>query len=170
MFENGQEDIVDENGNEAVDWEEEVNPHNTETLSNFIQYSEKQPTDLDMTEPKLPERMAQLEKTINAGTKSKYLDYSDSQKTLFLHYLQLKLLSAAASARKAAINVRTGQYWAKKLKNDPDYDIFEKQTNKTFRKESQLQDEHKAYLIEFFFYNNPHARISDAVEELTKKI
>lgn len=37
MFENGQGDIVDENGNEAMEWEEEVNPHNTETLSNFSQ-------------------------------------------------------------------------------------------------------------------------------------
>lgn len=57
MFENGQGDIVDENGNEAMDWEEEVNPHNTETLSNFTQYSGKQPMDFDMTDPKLPERM-----------------------------------------------------------------------------------------------------------------
>ncbi|KAG1469398.1 hypothetical protein G6F56_003279 [Rhizopus delemar] len=89
MFENGQGDIVDENGNEAMDWEEEVNPHNTETLSNFTQYSEK---------------------TINASTtpKNKYADYSDSQKTLFIYYLQLNLLSAVADARKAAINVRTG--------------------------------------------------------------
>ncbi|KAI9265464.1 hypothetical protein EDC94DRAFT_647413 [Helicostylum pulchrum] len=131
MFENGQGDIVDENGNEAMDWEEEVNPHNTETLSNFTQYSGKQPMDLDMTDPKLPERMDQLEKTINASStpKNKYADYSDSQKTLFMYYLQLKLLSAA---RKAAIN-----------------------------------DEHKTHLIEFFD-ENPHARGSDAVEDLTK--
>lgn len=116
MFENGQGDIVDENGNEAMDWEEEVNPHNTETLSNFTQYSGKQPMDFDMTDPKLPERMDQLEKTINASTtpKNKYADYSDSQKTLFIYYLQLNLLSAVADARKAAINVRTGQDWAKK--------------------------------------------------------
>ncbi|KAG2214756.1 hypothetical protein INT45_001352 [Circinella minor] len=122
-----------------------------------------------MTDPELPERMAQLEKTIEASntSKTKYADYSDSQKTLFLYYLQLKFLSAAASARKAAINVRTGQDWAKKLKNDPDFDIFEKNTNKTVRKGSQLQEEHKAHLIEFFD-DNPHARVSDAVEELTK--
>ncbi|KAG2231924.1 hypothetical protein INT48_001438 [Thamnidium elegans] len=42
MFENVQRDIVDENGNEAMGWEEEVNPHNTETLSNLTQYSGKQ--------------------------------------------------------------------------------------------------------------------------------
>lgn len=42
-----------------------------------------------------------------------------------------------------------------------------KQTNKVHIKESQLQDEHKTYLIEFFD-ENPHVRVSDAVEELTK--
>ncbi|KAI7896886.1 uncharacterized protein EV154DRAFT_177451 [Mucor mucedo] len=75
-----------------MDWEEEVNPYNTETLSNFTQYSEKQPTDLDMTDPDLPERMAQLEKTIDASniSKTKYADYLDIQKTLFLYCLQLK--------------------------------------------------------------------------------
>lgn len=36
MFENGQGNIVDENGNEAMDWEEEANPHNIETLSNLL--------------------------------------------------------------------------------------------------------------------------------------
>ncbi|KAG2205112.1 hypothetical protein INT47_002206 [Mucor saturninus] len=110
-----------------------------------------------MTDPELPERMAQLEKTIDASntSKTKYADYSDSQKTLFMYYLQLKLLSAAAST--------TGQDWAKKLRNDPDFDIFEKNTNKTVRKGSQLQEEYKAHLIEFF-----DARVSDAVEERTK--
>ncbi|EIE76745.1 hypothetical protein RO3G_01449 [Rhizopus delemar RA 99-880] len=61
-----------------------------------------------MTDPELPDRMGQLEKTVNASTtpKNKYADYSDT--------------------RKAAINVRTGQDWAKKPKDDPDWDIFEK--------------------------------------------
>ncbi|KAG2193123.1 hypothetical protein INT47_003114 [Mucor saturninus] len=136
MFENGQGDIIDENRNEAMHWEEEVNPYVTETLSNFTQYSEKQPTDLNMTDPERSKRMA--------------------QKTLFLYYLQLKFLSAAASARKAAINVHTGQDWTKKLENDPDFDIFEKNTNKAVRKGSQLQEEPKAHLIEFFD-DNPHA-------------
>lgn len=169
MFENGQGDIFDENGREAMDWEEEVNPYNTETVSNFTQYSGKQPLDLDMTDPKLSDRLDQLERTINTGItpKKKYADYSDNQKTLFIYYLQIKLLSAAAAARKVAINVRTGQDWAKKLKENPDWDIFEKQTNKVNGKKSQLQDEHKTHLIDFFD-ENPHARISDAVEELTK--
>lgn len=40
-------------------------------LSNFTQYSGKQPMGLDMTDPKLSERMDQLEKTINASTTPK---------------------------------------------------------------------------------------------------
>lgn len=97
-----------------MDWEEEVNPHNTETLSNFTQYSGRQPKDLDMTDPKLLERIGRLEKTINASAtpKNKYADFFDSQKTLFVYYLQLKLPSAAT--RKTVIDVRTGQDWAKK--------------------------------------------------------
>lgn len=35
MFGNGPEEIVDENENEAVDWEEEANHRDTENLSNF---------------------------------------------------------------------------------------------------------------------------------------
>lgn len=35
MFGNGPEDIVDENENEGVDWEEEAIPRDTEKLSNF---------------------------------------------------------------------------------------------------------------------------------------
>ncbi|ORE05376.1 hypothetical protein BCV72DRAFT_186943, partial [Rhizopus microsporus var. microsporus] len=70
--------------------------------------------------------------------------------------------------RKTAINIRTGQDWVKKLKDDPNWGMFEKQTNKAHRKKkSRLQDEHKAHLIEFFD-KNPHAPVSDAVEELTK--
>ncbi|GAA5815982.1 hypothetical protein MFLAVUS_009501 [Mucor flavus] len=119
IFENGQGNIVDENGNEAM-WTGK-------------------------------KKSIPLEKTINASTisKNKYADYSDSQKTVFVYYLQLKFLSASAAARKAAINVRTGQDWAKKLKDDPDWDIFEKKPTN-------------------FFYDNPHARVSDAIEELTK--
>lgn len=36
----------------------------------FTQYSDKQPLDLDMTDPELPDRMDQLEKTINASLKT----------------------------------------------------------------------------------------------------
>jgi hypothetical protein len=79
VFENGQGNIVDENGNEAM----EVNPHNTEILSNFTQYSGKQPLDLDMGDPELSDRMEQLEKTVkaNINPENKYADYSDNQKS-----------------------------------------------------------------------------------------
>ncbi|KAG2201010.1 hypothetical protein INT47_006554 [Mucor saturninus] len=63
MFGNGQGDIFDENGREAMDWKEEVNPYNTETLN-----------------PQLSDRMDQLERTIKVNTtpKNKYADYSDN--------------------------------------------------------------------------------------------
>ncbi|KAI9263838.1 hypothetical protein EDC94DRAFT_606306 [Helicostylum pulchrum] len=61
----------------------EVNPHNTETLSNFIQYSgKKNPIRSRYNRPKLLDRMDKLEKTINASTtpKTKYTNYSDRKK------------------------------------------------------------------------------------------
>lgn len=56
--------------------------------------------------------------------------------------MQLKCFSAAAAARKSTINVCTGKDWAKKLKDNSDWDIFEKRSNKVHRKKSLLQDEH----------------------------
>jgi hypothetical protein len=72
--------------------------------------------------------MEEAERVLAACDKSsnKHVDYSDNQKT----YLKLKLLSAAAATRKAAVSVHTGKGWAKKLREDPDWDIYERQTNK----------------------------------------
>lgn len=152
MFENGQWDIVEMRPSTGKKKSTRITPKIWVTLPNTLKSS------LQISTWQTPNFLKEW-RTINAGitSKSKYADYSDSQKTLFLYYLQLEFLSAAASARKAVINVRTGQDWAKKLKNDPDLDIFEKQTNKTVRKESQLQEEHKAHLIEnwYFLYVKP---------------
>jgi hypothetical protein len=54
VLENDQGDIVEENGNGTMDWEEDVNPHNIEKLSSFTQYSGNQPPDLDMSDPEPP--------------------------------------------------------------------------------------------------------------------
>lgn len=56
MFENGQGgNIVDENGNEVMDWEEEVNPHSIENLGNFAHILVKKLPDLDLKNPELPQ-------------------------------------------------------------------------------------------------------------------
>ncbi|KAG0961480.1 hypothetical protein G6F61_009320 [Rhizopus arrhizus] len=79
------------------------------------------------------------------------------------------LYNAAKSGRLAGgIAERTAQKWAKRLKEDKDWNILEKQTNKVNRKTSQLQEEHKVHLINFYD-EHPQARVSDAVASLTEK-
>lgn len=46
---------------------------------------------------------------------------------------------SAASGRKAQVEVRTAQKWAKHLKEEPDCNIYEKQANVSNRRPSQLQ-------------------------------
>lgn len=93
-----------------------------------------------MEDTELPDKMEEIQKTIQVSTqpKGKYAEYSDNQKVLFVYCLKIKLLNAAASARKAAVNIRTAQDWANRLRKEPDWNIFEKQTNKIHRKKGQL--------------------------------
>ncbi|KAG1206990.1 hypothetical protein G6F35_011095 [Rhizopus arrhizus] len=83
--------------------------------------------------------------------------------------LLVKLFNAAKSGRLAGgIAERTAQKWAKRLKEDKDWNILEKQTNKVNRPKAQLDERHKIHLLNFYD-NNPRARIVDAVASLTKK-
>lgn len=65
------------------------------------------------------------------------------------------------------MNERTGQLWVKRLREDPEWDIYEKNTNKFNRKAIQPQEEHKRYLINHFD-EIPQARTKDAVDSLTE--
>ncbi|ORE04949.1 hypothetical protein BCV72DRAFT_186131, partial [Rhizopus microsporus var. microsporus] len=79
----------------------------------------------------------------------------------------IKLYKAAPAGRMAAIAERTAQNWAKRLKEGPEWDIYEKQTNRVNRKKSRLQERHKNYIRELYD-NNPFATIKDVVDDLTK--
>jgi hypothetical protein len=81
--------------------------------------------------------------------------------------LQVKLCKAAKAARLSGVTERTGQQWAKRLKDEPEWDIFEKQTNKDKQKTGMLQQEHKEYIINLYD-QNPQARVVDIVDSLTK--
>lgn len=59
------------------------------------------------------------EKTSENG-KNGYNVYSPNQKVLFLSYLQVKLYKAAKASRSSGVTERTGQQWAKRLKDDPE--------------------------------------------------
>jgi hypothetical protein len=43
-----------------------------------------------------------------------------------LYYIKIKLFKAAKAAKMAGINKRSGQHWSKRLREDPERDIYEK--------------------------------------------
>lgn len=160
---------MDEQGNETMDLEEEVDPFNLGTLMTITQYRSYQdrfpaePTEeLDV---EMEEAAEELSKEVTGGRK--YNVYSDKHKAVFYYFNRVKLWKAAPSARKAQVEIRTGQIWAKRLKEDPQWNIYEKQTNKVNRLASQLQENHKKHLIDFFDIY-PQATRQDAVESLTE--
>lgn len=76
-------------------------------------------------------------------------------------------MSARKSAAIAGVKERTGQEWAKNIREIPEWDIYEKKTNLINRKTSQLSQEHKDN-IKNFYDENPCATIQDASRNLTE--
>ncbi|EIE85106.1 hypothetical protein RO3G_09816 [Rhizopus delemar RA 99-880] len=109
--------------------------------------------------------MEEMSETVKQQTKSYY--NSNEQKLLFVYMNRVKLFNAAKSGRLAGgIAERTAQKWAKRLKEDKDWNILEKQTNLVNRPKPQLGQEHKTHLINFYD-DNPQARLIGAVDSLT---
>ncbi|KAI9485970.1 MAG: hypothetical protein EXX96DRAFT_645854 [Benjaminiella poitrasii] len=149
-YEDGQGRMVDEQGNDTMDCVEEVTPFHLKTLTRIRAYCEKQ------EDVQLP---------FQEDLKNLDVDVED------VLFYQIKLFNAAKSGRLAGgINDRTAQKWAKKLTEDKDWNIFEKQTNlvKYHRPKQQLDDRHKLHLLNFYD-DYPQARIVDAMDLLTQK-
>ncbi|KAG2215958.1 hypothetical protein INT45_010102 [Circinella minor] len=154
-------------GNEAMDIKEDIDPYNLGTLMTLTQY--RSFWDRFPTEPteELDTRMEEASEELVTETVKgrKYTVYTDKHKAVFWYFNRVKLWKAAPAARKAQVEVCTGQMWAKCLKEEPDWNIYEKQTNKVNRKQQQLQEEHKQHLIEFFD-KYPQATRQNAVDSL----
>ncbi|KAG0906821.1 hypothetical protein G6F57_010311 [Rhizopus arrhizus] len=154
-----------------MEWIEEVDPFHLETLTTLQKYQQAQPTEQERMRGDLDETMNEVAlRTKEEGSKKSrksYKVYSADQKVLFLYYLQVKLCKAAKAARLSGVTERTGQQWAKRLKDEPEWDIFEKQTNKDKQKTGMLQEEHKEYIINLYD-QNPQACGVDIVDSLTK--
>jgi hypothetical protein len=160
--------VYNEDGTEAMDWDEEVdNPYRTQTLTSLQEWRSHQIVYGPETHD--PEKvnviMAELEANIARSRKS-YNIYQDEQKALFLYLLRFKFLKARPAAERAGINPRTAQGWVKRMKEDPEWDIYDKLTNKFNRAGSQLQEEHRHFLINLFD-EQPQATRQDAVDALT---
>ncbi|KAI9268688.1 hypothetical protein BY458DRAFT_436843, partial [Sporodiniella umbellata] len=166
--EDGQGGMFNEDGSEAMDWEEEAdNPLRTQTLTSLHEWRLHQmiiePAAHDLQ--RVDVVMTELEAKISSSRKV-YNNYSDEQKALFLYLLKFRFLKAKPAAERALINVRTAQGWAKRMKEDPEWDIYEKLTNKVNRAGSQLQVEHKHFLMNLFD-EEPQATRQDVVDALT---
>lgn len=174
--EDGKGGITTEDGVEAMDYIiDEGNEFNLKNLTNLTKYKESNPTpiELDPEDENLENRMlliiGRVEKAKAAKLRAEksYATYTDDQKTLFLYNLKIKFFSAAKSARLAGISERTAQDWAKRLKKEPNWDIYEKQTNMFNRPRSQLQEEQRKHIIEIYD-EKPYTTTDEAVESLTK--
>ncbi|CEP10704.1 hypothetical protein [Parasitella parasitica] len=98
--------------------------------------------------------------------KKTYNIYSIEQKALFLYLLKFKFLKVKPAAEHSEIKTRTAQGCVKRMREDPEWNIYDKLTNKINCPGSQLQEKHKQYLIHFFD-ERPQATRQDAVEALT---
>ncbi|KAL4213883.1 hypothetical protein AB4K20DRAFT_1386254 [Rhizopus microsporus] len=126
-----------------MEWVEDVDPFHLETLTTFQKYKQAQPSEQERMRDELDETMNEVslrtkEKT-SKDDKEGYNVYSADQKVLFLYYLQVRLYKAAKAARLSGVTECTGQQWAKRLKDDLEWNIFEKQTNHDKRKTGMLQ-------------------------------
>ncbi|KAI9472312.1 MAG: hypothetical protein EXX96DRAFT_489075, partial [Benjaminiella poitrasii] len=155
FIKDGQGRMVDEQGNDAKDWFKEVTPFHLKTLTRIREYCEKQEDEQLSSQESLINLDIDMEDvivTVKKQTKS-YHRYSNEQKLLFVYYNKIKLFNAAKSGRLAGgISQRAAQKWAKKLKEDKDWNIFEKQTNLVNGPKPQLSDRRKLHLLDF--YNN----------------
>ncbi|KAI9480264.1 MAG: hypothetical protein EXX96DRAFT_480208, partial [Benjaminiella poitrasii] len=100
-----------------------ISPYSLETLTTFQKYKQAQPSEQERMRDELNETMNKMslrtkEKT-SKDDKKGYNVYSADQKVLFLYYLQVRLYKAAKAARLSGVTERTGQQWAKRLKDDP---------------------------------------------------
>ncbi|KAG1048491.1 hypothetical protein G6F43_009119 [Rhizopus delemar] len=81
-----------------------------------------------------------------------YNKYSNEQKLLSVYFNRVKLFNAAKSGRLAGgIAERTAQKWAKRFKEDKNWNILGKQTNLINRPKLQIGQEHKDHLTEYNF-------------------
>ena len=148
-----------------MNYEEETDPYNVTFLLTASQYRihqgrfpAKVTGELDV---QIEEVSEELSKDVATGRK--YNVYFGQQKAVFYYFDRVKLWNAAASGRKAQVEIRTAQKWVKRLKEDPEWKIYEKQTNMSNRKPPQLQNEHEQHLAQFFS-KFPQATRRDAVD------
>ncbi|KAI8346389.1 hypothetical protein EDC96DRAFT_567853 [Choanephora cucurbitarum] len=154
--EDGQGNIFDENGREAMAVDEIPSFRLTKlkTLQKFIKHTEE---GHDTTMKEAPEKKDRA---------TEYTKYTPYQREAYIHYAFEKGMTHDESCRLANVNKYTARKWRAEYKSNPDAGIPEKKTNKTGKQRiSQLNEQHKDMLI-CFYDEKPTATIQDGVEAL----
>ncbi|EIE81429.1 hypothetical protein RO3G_06134 [Rhizopus delemar RA 99-880] len=138
-YKDGQEKIVDELGNDAMDWEDNVTQFHLTTLTRIRQYCEIQESEQE-PDLELNANVEEIANTVKLQRKV-YNKYSNEQKLLFAYMNRIKLFNAAKSSRLVGgIAERTAQKWAKRLKEDlsikrtPVHNFLKTECNISFKK------------------------------------
>ncbi|KAI9017951.1 hypothetical protein CLU79DRAFT_805252 [Phycomyces nitens] len=150
------EKIVDEAGNDPMDYDTESQNFHLEALTRFRLYCDAQ------EKQQINENIETDSRLREKKSKSKnrhYSQYSNEQRLLFVYYNRVKVFNAAKSTRFAG-------GIAEHLKEDKDWNILEKQTNLVNRPKPQLEGKHRVHLLSFYD-ENPQARLVDAMNSLT---
>lgn len=99
---------------------------------------------------------------------SSYNTYTNEDRLRYFFFIQEKLMKPAEAAKLANVNPEAARKWKRAFDNDPEQKAPLKKTNRiSNRAPSQLNEQHKAHLVEFFD-ENPSAVIQNAVDNLTK--
>ncbi|KAI8375764.1 hypothetical protein EDC96DRAFT_571850 [Choanephora cucurbitarum] len=140
----GQGGITTEDGAEAMGYIiEEGEEFNLRNLTNLSEYNDCQPVsiELDAEDENLESRISLVIEKVN--------------KTI------------ADKVGNLELPRETAQTWAKRIRTEPSWNIYEKQTNKSSRAKSQLQEPQKLHILELFD-NKPYTTIDEVVDSLTK--
>lgn len=96
-----------------------------------------------------------------------YNVYTIEDRKRYFYFLKEKLMKPKEAAKAANVNYDTARKWKKTYEEDPEREIPTKKTNLgSNRPVSQLNENHKAHLINFFDEDSS-ATIQDAVDNLT---
>ncbi|ORZ13624.1 hypothetical protein BCR42DRAFT_67551 [Absidia repens] len=169
LFDDGQGNIVDEDGNDPMAADYPELDKELEMLTNMEMYSACQYEQHQHKEEQQDETMTQQQQ-VNTAAKPKkrqYSSHSEDVKSLVIAYHLEKLVSAAKAGKEYGVGPRVAQRWIKEYKESGKQEEPENNKTKPGPK-SRLGDEHKRHLIEFID-DNPSAIIDQAVDSLTKQ-
>lgn len=170
LFENGQGEVFDEQGNEAHIYQMDVDneQYPLEQLTCYDQYIDLKPPE-KMTNVENPEIEVIGQENPRHGIPSReYRKYNDSVKEAFFFHLYEEGLSL----RKAAANVKvppsTAQGWKKKFEDGEDVFERKKGSGRPEGRPAILNEDHQKHLIELID-DNPSLVLDEMMESLTSR-